>query len=1030
MDDQTNQALIERTLIASGIVTHDEYIANSIANSPGAHIGTRIGLDEQATRQEIEDLLKTIDSDKFDRALRNYFRALRNFSESSYRVLASRFPADLTLEDVYVPLRAKSHDGQSGPFLLSEAIQFAFASGPTRVLIEGSPGSGKSTLLRQIARHAWDSPHTVGLDRRYISLPIRLRSYAHAEGAVREERIWRALDKAQDLEITGASPPSGFFDAWPERMDAPWLLLIDGFDEVPEGFRDDVLVWLRRLIKEGATFVLTSRPTDQLPDNFRHQVRQFVVQPFNGEQQKALAERWLGHESEPFVESFKQYANGELGGTPLLLTIAAIVYHENGALPSRPSQLYREFVENTWREAYNRGAREELGSDLFEKARDLVPMSLERIALSMTEAQGEAAALDFSGDTESLTGSVAELLAVKLHQPEAIAESNARRLIEFLGTRSGMFRTSRYQCEWLHPTFREFMAAKAIAKDANGAGLNRVLSKCNDPAWRQVVLFLLGTLSERRSVSSEIRQLRDIDQPFGLALAGVAISEGASVESELVDEIVCDLCRDVRQHAKGWICERLLVGGDRGRSTRKSLSRILSTAPIEKHFDHLKDDLIALAYEFGRFGSCAIDDLSELRAEDALYKIASNETAPFAVRVDAAGALCAVGRTDLSRTQFLALGRMAAMANDRRWPDLVALLSEYPKTDLSHFINADTFVSLLIEANLSNHQWSTLLDALLSDRNEDGAAVLNAIQLDERVPVDRRRAVQVRTITDSDNALRLLLSVCNDPDAVQPCIDFLRRSADCSALLTVARSSEFAGYIRRRAVRALGSMRAAEELTKLVEDADAPYRLRRMSAEAVYKLPVTHYSAVVLLGFFDALGEHAEKAMILHRRAYLRYYLGSSNDAILLFDKLFEQRPGTSWEIGCRAHCLERLGRVDEALGEYDRAISLDPQSTFERCRRAYICWQRHEYEKAVVDVDAVKYQVPDWFKPYAADILRACTRFDDAQEYLTSALRAQPDLAIAHAFRGALSFDQGRLAAAIKDFEGAIALDPSDAAM
>jgi tetratricopeptide (TPR) repeat protein len=1025
MDGRTVQAFRQK-LIASGI-THDEYVDNSIINSPGARIGPQIGLDEKATRQEIKDLLESIEGDKFERALRNFFRALRNFSESSYRVLASRFPADLTLEDVYVPLRAKSGDSQSEPFLLSDAIRSAFGSGLNRVLIEGSPGSGKSTLLRQIARHAWDAPASVGLDRQYIPLPIRLRSYAQAEGAVREERIWRALDKAQDLEITGASPASGFFEAWPQRMGAPWLFLIDGFDEVPEALREEALLWLRRLIKDEATFVLTSRPTGQIPENLRTQLKQYVVQPFSTEQQEILAKRWLGSQTEGFIHSFKGYANGELGGTPLLLTIAAIVYHENGALPRSPSELYREFTESTWREAFNRGAREELGSDLFEKARDLIPMSLEHVALSMTQAQGEATALDFSSDTESLIGSVAELLATKLRQPDALAESNARRLVEFLGTRSGIFRTSRYQCEWLHPTFREFMAARAIAKDATSRGIERVLGKSSDPTWRQIILFLLGSLSERRSVSPEIRQLKETDPPLGLALAGVAISEGASVDVDLVDEIVRDLCEDVRQHAKGWICNRLLSTGDQGRRTRESLSRLQNTIPIEHHIEALALDLTGLALAFGKFGSCAIDDLRQLHAVAALCEIASNESAPLGVRIEAAGSLCVLGRTDLGRKQFFALASGAATAEAGQWRHFVELLSEYPKTEISHFIDSDTFVSLLLDANLTNGQWSTLLDSLVSDRNPDGRAVLDAIRLDERIPEDRRRAVQVRAAADSATALNLLVAVSDDADAVQACIEFLKRSGDSAALLKVAQSSGFAGYIRRRAVRALSSIKAQEQLIEVVEDSSAPIRLRWTSAEATYKLPTTPRSASALLDFYEGLGKHAERGMALGRRAYFQYWLGRSQEAVVLFDKLFEQRPGTAFEIGCRAHCLERLGFSDAAIEQYGRAIDLNPKSIFERSRRAYIFWLRDDYRRAVVDVDAMDYQCPDWFQPYAADILRACTRLDDAKKWLASVARSQPNLAIAKTFQGAVSFDEGKFGAAIRDFESALALDPSD---
>jgi hypothetical protein len=75
MDDNSDHVRLYRNLIASGM-TRDEFIGNSISNSPRAIIGSFTGLDERKTREEIANLLKSIDGERFDRALRNYFRAL------------------------------------------------------------------------------------------------------------------------------------------------------------------------------------------------------------------------------------------------------------------------------------------------------------------------------------------------------------------------------------------------------------------------------------------------------------------------------------------------------------------------------------------------------------------------------------------------------------------------------------------------------------------------------------------------------------------------------------------------------------------------------------------------------------------------------------------------------------------------------------------------------------------------------------------------------------------------------------------
>jgi hypothetical protein len=124
-------------------------------------------------------------------------------------------------------------------------------------------------------------------------------------------------------------------------MDAPWLLLLDGFDEVPEQHREDILAWLRKLIGDDVTFLVTSRPTQALTAPFRRHTAQFEIGSFSAEQQRQLADRWLAPKAIEFETAFSRFGKGELGATPLILTIAAIVFLQSGCLPIRRSELYR-----------------------------------------------------------------------------------------------------------------------------------------------------------------------------------------------------------------------------------------------------------------------------------------------------------------------------------------------------------------------------------------------------------------------------------------------------------------------------------------------------------------------------------------------------------------------------------------------------------------------------------------------------------------------------------------------------------------
>ena len=198
--------------------------ASADYSSAGRDINVTAGLNEEETRNLIAGLLGDKENQEFARCADHYFAALAGYCAPSYRTLS--FPQEISVADLYVPLKARTREGGSQSFLLSEALRSTFERGIEHVFIEGRPGSGKSTLLWQVARHAWANPESVGLDRRYIPLPIRLRSYAELDGAGREDRIWTAIGRAHQLEIASSRPPAGFLDKWPQLLSAPWLLLL------------------------------------------------------------------------------------------------------------------------------------------------------------------------------------------------------------------------------------------------------------------------------------------------------------------------------------------------------------------------------------------------------------------------------------------------------------------------------------------------------------------------------------------------------------------------------------------------------------------------------------------------------------------------------------------------------------------------------------------------------------------------------------------------------------------------------------
>src|SRR5208282_6246019 len=507
--------------------------------------------------------------------------------------------------------------------------------------------------------------------------------------------------------------------------------------------------------------------------------------------------------------------------------------------------------------------------------------------------------------------------------------------------------------------------------------------------------FVIAILSEHRSVTRELRLLKDCDPPLGLALAAVAISEGADVDSTLTEEVVRDLCDVVRADAdyKGGIGDRLFASVVKGwgwRQARAALLPFMAIPGLEQYTDLLKRDLLQLAYRFGGSNSCAVEDLRELQSHLTLAQIAFDHDAPFLVRADAAKSMLSSGITEESYRAFGDLA-VAAAGDPKNWAGLIGVLAGLG--------DAELYATLAERGVIADSHFGHLLDALKEDLK---LTVLETLATDARLSVDKQLLIRLHTTKDSEYITKLLPSLADKPHLIEFCLDAMIRSGNRSALLQAALRADVALVIRARSVRMLKKLDAQEELKEIVAAENLPFALRRQSAEYLYKylsklhkLPPDRNLASFLLHFFDSMGSHSEQPVILQRRSFLNYILNHYTEAISLFDRLLKRRPATSWELGVLGHCLELLGRREEALGAYTQALRLEPRHVFARCRCACIHWECSNYALALIDVEQIDiygiYGAPKWFQPFAGDILREGGRLEEAEKWLNFAVRDDP---------------------------------------
>jgi HEAT repeat protein/energy-coupling factor transporter ATP-binding protein EcfA2 len=500
------------------------------------------GATAESVREALQQVLDRIASDRYAASLQEYFRSLRRYcAELPYLTLTDIRPPK-NLDEVYVPLRARQRENEPSPRKPaaqeeSLTVEQVLRQAQTHhLLILGQPGAGKSTLLRQLAERAYDAPHAIGLDRPHLPLLLPLRALARAEGAL-EERLNQALQN--ELRLTRPLP-AGFLDAWPQRLDTPWLFLLDGLDEVPADRYLSLRQWISDLLAHPniARVIITSRPsayTEKEWESSRLSV--YEIQPFTRDQTADLARRWFGEDAPTFLQALETVRSSVLIETPLLVTIAAKVYLERKSLPERRSQLYQEFVDIWLDEARERGLRDELGADVL----DLAQPTLAHLALAMTEHPEWT-------DEKSLIPVVAKYLDEQLNL-KARASAVAERFLRVMARRSGVFLKREEQYEWVHPTFREYFAALALNQQLeSGKSFDEVLGRrALREEWAETIVMLTEVCADTEKIIAWLSNQASEQKSVYLAtLASVCIYTTHIQLSEeelspLIDILISDL---------------------------------------------------------------------------------------------------------------------------------------------------------------------------------------------------------------------------------------------------------------------------------------------------------------------------------------------------------------------------------------------------------------------------------------------------------------------------------------------------------
>ena len=418
--------------------------------------------------------------------------------------------------------------------LVTEAVQQH-----QRLALLGDPGSGKSTFLRHLAwtlaqrgldergpataLFGWDD------ERRLLPILLPLRRLAGLLGAGANERtVYTAL--RDEISGYGVQEPDDLLTEALVRGTA--ILLFDGLDEVPQAATGSLANRLTtlRAVRDftdrhpRVLAVITCRtrafadelhaclgwPVEILAPFTLGQVRHFVPAWYGelvvaGQLEATQAERLSAELVETIVarEQLRRMA-----GTPLLLTMMALLLYKRGTLPRDRPRLYEEILElllGQWDKVRDgQSLAEVIGRPEWTSER-LRPL-LDRLSF-----QAHAAATSADGRGRLGRGELYIALIDFFREAQVPAPGDtALHCLDYFEQRSGLLTPDGPDSYvFAHLTLQEHCAGRhmLLSRDA----VSQVLARRGEDRWREPILLGLGVVqaSNPYLVEKVLRTLLD-----------------------------------------------------------------------------------------------------------------------------------------------------------------------------------------------------------------------------------------------------------------------------------------------------------------------------------------------------------------------------------------------------------------------------------------------------------------------------------------------------------------------------------------
>ena len=819
-------------------------------------------------------------------AVEDYLKAVAQFCRDlPYVSLRS----DVSLETVYVRERMRPEPQAAPKARTDETARTELAERETRarpmtviqaleqhprMVVVGGPGAGKSTLLRHLAQGVAE-----GTSDWHPHLPILVSLRGLAKQRV-DVTTFLGKQVGAELNLLLANPlPENFLIDWARQTDMPWLIALDGLDEiVDEGDRCDRIRELKKAAwPTGSRVLITARPgTAAGLDRFTI----FELLPFEPEQVEEFAHNWFKPDeakARAFLDSLQAARLADVARTPLLLTVAATVFEQSPeASPPRGfrrSRLYGEFVRIVLAEdaAPNRAMKEQFrqqfGTDAGERLFDYRREVLESIALALQEGREVR---------DALVKCLQQIVGLRDQDAAGKADNVLKTLVQ---RRAGLVvqRGDRY--EFIHPSFREYLAAAALVQ-ACGSDLKKVwertVSRWREANWREVALFALGILSDedkKKDVTSLLEQIWNGGEG-DLRFAVAALVEQVRVADDWANRVIDALLALVRN---------LRVDNLRALMAVDALMKLGRADDVVPILLPLARDETVEAWKRVR-AAIALGELGQ--ADDAvpiLLPLARDGTMEAEVRLSACEALGELGRADEAVPILLTL---ACDETVESW------VRDEAANAFMKLGRADDLLALACDETVDD--WVRVRAAKVLGqlgRADDAVPILLALACDGTVEAWKRMraAIALRELGQADDAVPILLALACDGTVDD--------------------------WVRVEAAAALGELgradKAAPILLALACDRDAESGVRDGAVDALMKLGRADDVVPILLRL--ARDETVDSGVRVEAAAALGE-LGRAAEAVPILVRLVRDGTVDDWVRVRAAKVLGQLGRADDAV--------------------------------------------------------------------------------------------------------------------